>query len=265
MTALLKYGEVARTTIRSQWAYIWNQLLSNLFLVVILFVFAQLWKVTYAAQGTDLIDGYRLPEMLWYLVATEALITSLPRIQTVLEQEVRNGDLAIRLNKPYSYLAFHYAAFFGEGLLRFLTSLLVGGSTIYLLVGGFPYRWEATPLLLLLFITTQALNFCFSAAIGLAAFWVEDVTGLYLLLDRVKWMLGGMLLPLEVYPEAIRRVAEALPFRHMVGGPARLFVKFAWPEAGQLLLAQSLWLALFALACGLIYHLGVRRVDLNGG
>lgn len=261
----LKYAEVARTTLRSRWAYLWDQLLGTLFLAVIMFVFVQLWQVTYASSSAEQFGGYSLPEIIWYLVATESIIMSLPRIHATLEAEVKDGDLAVRLNKPYNYLLFHYSAFLGEGLLRLSTSLLMGGLTAYLLVGGFTFRWEALPVLLLVYLTTQALHFFYNGAIGLAAFWTEDVSGLYLLADRLKWILGGLLLPVEVYPDMARRVVEVLPFRHMLAGPARLFVKFTWVGAGQLLVSQVVWLAVFGSVCTLIYRLGVRRVDVNGG
>lgn len=261
----LKYAEVASITMRSAWAYVWNQLISSFFLVVIIFVFVQLWKVTYASQGQAVIDGFRLEEMIWYLVASEAIILSLPRVHAVLEQEVKDGDLALRLNKPYSYLAFHYASFLGEALLKLVTMLLVGGGTAYLLVGGFDFRWEGAPALLLIYLTTHALNFFYIASVGLMAFWVEEVIGLHLLFDRLKWILGGMLLPIEAYPEAAQRVVQYLPFQHMIGRPAHLFVKFNWMDTWALLQNQLVWLLLFGLLCQGIYRLGVRRVDLNGG
>jgi ABC-2 type transport system permease protein len=260
-----KYFEVARTNLRSRWAYLWDQVLSTIHLAFIMFVFVQLWKVTYASSSPEAFAGYSLPEVIWYLVGTEAIITSLPRIHSVLASEVKNGDLAIRLNKPYSYLLFHYSAFLGEGLVRLATSLAVGGLTAYLLVGGFAFRWEALPVLLLLYLSTTMLHFFYSGVIGLAAFWVEDVFGLYLLLDRLKWMLGGMLLPVELYPAAVRRVVEALPFQYMIAAPARLFVKFSWAGAAQLAMSQAVWLVVFGLVCTTVYRLGVRRVDVNGG
>jgi ABC-2 type transport system permease protein len=263
--ALLKYVEVGRTTVRSNWTYVWDQLLGSWFLAVVMFVFVQLWKTTYGAGGQAAIEGYTLKEMNWYLVATEGLILSFPRIHWVIEQEVKDGDLALRLNKPYSYLLFHYSAYIGGGLQKLLFTFGVGGLTAYLCVGGFPFRWALLPLYLLVYLITASLNFVFTAPIGLAAFWMEDVAGLFFIMDKLKWILGGLLLPPEVYPDRIRSLVEALPFRHMIAGPARLFVKFAWPDAVQLMQSQLLWLILFGLACFGIYRLGVRRVDVNGG
>lgn len=260
-----KYAAVAEVNLRSRLAYLWDQLISNLFLIIIIYVFVKLWQVTYAAQGSGTITGYTLPQMIWYLVATEAIIFSLPRTHATLEQEVREGDLALRLNKPYSYLLFHYSASLGEGLFRLFTGLLLGGLTAYLMVGGIPFSLSSVSALLIIYLLTQGLHFCYGAAIGLAAFWTEDITGLFFLFDRVKWILGGLLLPIEVFPAPVRAVAELLPFQHMLYGPARLFVKFSWDGAGRLAAAQALWLTVFAAVCAGLYRLGVRRVDINGG
>lgn len=265
MKKLAKYLEVARVALRSQVTYLWDLLLSTLFLVVIMFVFVQLWKVTYAATPSSAFAGYGLPQIIWYLVATESIVTSLPRIHSTIDGGVKNGDLALRLNKPYSYLLFHYSTFLSQGLLQLGLKLAVGGLTAYLLVGGFRFYWPGIPALLLIYLTTQAINFCYSAAVGLAAFWLEDITGLYFVVDRLKWILGGMLLPLELYPDSIRTVVERLPFRYMIAGPAHLFVYFNWAEAGRLLAAQGFWTVLFSLLCWLLYRMGVRRVDVNGG
>lgn len=262
---LLKYLEVARITLRSRFAYIWDQLLSTVQLALFMFVFVQLWKVTFAAEGGALISGYSFEEMIWYLVMTESIILSLPRIHATIEAEVKGGDLALRLNKPYNYLLFHYAAYLGEGLMRLVTLVLVGGTAVYWMIGGIDLQWRALPVFLVVYLVTQALHFCYSALMGLAAFWVEDVSGLYFIWDRVKWVMGGMLLPIEVFPDTVRRVAEALPFRYMIGGPARLFVKYEAAAALGLLQSQILWVAVFGGLCWVVYRLGVRRVDLHGG
>lgn len=261
-----KYVEVARVTARSQAAYLGSEALGASGALVILFIYAQLWRTTYSVAGQGgLIAGYSEAELLWYLAAAEAIVLSLPPIHAVIEAEVRHGDVAIRLGQPYSYLLFHYSAFVGLGLLRFAVTLAVGGALIWVLVGPPPQALSGAPALLALLASTQALHFCYGASIGLAAFWVEDVSGLFFLFDRLKWLLGGFLLPIELYPAAIRPLVDALPFRHMIAGPARLFVKFEWAAAAELALSQALWLGILGLLCRALYRAGVRRVDVHGG
>lgn len=263
MESWLKYVEVGRINLRAQWVYVWDQLLSGFHLIVLIFIFYRLWSVTFASNAA--VGDYTLPEMVWYILGTETIILSLPRIHSVLDAEVRSGDLALRLNKPYEYLLFHYSALLGEGLVRLVTTLLLGGVTAYLLVGGFSFQWQAIPALLLIYLLTQALHFCYNGMIGLTAFWTEDSAGVYFVMDRLKWIMGGFLLPIDLFPERLRPIAEALPFRDMIYAPARLFVKFSAAEFGILLMRQSAWVLLFGALIWSVYRLGVRKVDVNGG
>src|SRR2546425_407288 len=65
--------------------------------------------------------------------------------------------------------------------------------------------------------------------VGLCAFWLESTIGLALLYSRLTMLLGGMLMPLEVFPQRVQPVLRWLPFATVVYGPARMFVA---PEHG---------------------------------
>lgn len=260
----LKYAAVGATQVRSRWAYVGERLLSNLFLAVIIYVFVQLWRATYSGTGAS-IDGLTLPQMIWYFVATEAIQFSMPRVHSLIETEVRNGDLALRLNKPYQYLGFHVAAFLGDGVVQLAAALPVAAAVALLTVGPIAVPLYAIPVLLFVWVTTLLLHFAWAAMIGLCAFWLEDVSGVYLILDKFKWVMGGFMMPIALFPDWLQRIAGSLPFTYMFGEPARLMVQFSWAKVGALLSGQALWLVImFALLYG-VYRLGVRRVDSNGG
>ncbi len=264
---ILKYREVAWIGIRSRWVYIHEQLMSNLFLVIILFTFLQLWKTTYALGQKELIEGYSLKDMLWYLVFTEAIILSLPTLFNTISDEVKSGDIAIRLNKPYNYVLFHFFHNMGDNLIRFISVLSIGILTALVLVGS--VDMIVNPLSLLgsglIFMITFSLHFLFAFSIGLFSFWMEDVQGLFLVGDRMKWILGGMFLPLEIFPDLIASFAKWTPFPYMIYAPARLMLRFSWQEFWQVLSIQIIWLILFSLACGFLFKLGSRRLDVHGG
>ena len=50
--------------------------------------------MTYGQQ--TVIDGFTLPQMIWYLVIAETIILSMVPFHRVLEKEIREGDIAIR-------------------------------------------------------------------------------------------------------------------------------------------------------------------------
>lgn len=260
----MKYLQVILTTWRSRMAYFWDFVASSLFLVVILFVFVQLWRITLGKEGVA-IEGFTLEKMIWYYVATETIIMSLIPVHRHIEREIREGDVAIRLNKPYSYLLFHFSTTLAEGSFKALLLVLVGGTMTWYMVGPLSFDFSAIPALLVTYGVTMALNFSYAALIGLTAFWTEDVTGLFFVMDRLKWLLGGFLLPVTLFPEPLRSWAEVLPFQLMIYAPAKLAVEFTWSGWFDLLLRQGALLLVFAAATSLVYALGVRRLNLNGG
>ena len=79
-----------------------------------------------------------------------------------------------------------------------------------------------------------SIDFCLQALIGLAAFVSEDVSAYDWIYQKLLFILGGMLIPVDFFPAWLQKVAQALPFQYAMYGPARLFVE---PEAGQFLQA----------------------------
>ena len=55
--------------------------------------------------------GFSLRDIIWYLVITEIVALSTPRIAQTIDSEVRSGDVAYALARPYSYPAYHLASF----------------------------------------------------------------------------------------------------------------------------------------------------------
>jgi ABC-2 type transport system permease protein len=190
----------------------------------------------------------------------------MPRTYRDISNEVKNGEVAIRLLRPPSYLGTHAAIFFSSTLFRFGFALLIGGATTWWFVGPPPIAsWQVLVVLPLLLILTFALHFCIAAMVGLASFWVEDVTGIWFAIDKTKWILGGLLLPIEVFPSWLRQITDLLPFRHMLYGPAHLMLRFSWPEALSLFGQQAAWLAVFIGLLTMEYRSASRTIAVNGG
>lgn len=277
----LKLFVIARITIRSRLRYLWDLVGSTVFLAVVMFVFVRLWTVTYesnasatssaasaggAASGAaSLIAGFSLAQMIWYLVATETIIMSMLPIHRHIEREIKDGDVAIRLNKPYSFLGYHWSVFIGEGLLKAVILILVGGFVALVSVGPIGFHIASIPALIVTFIFTATLNFMYGALIGLMAFWTEDISGFYFIFDRMKWLLGGFLMPIAVFPDWLQQIAGWLPFSLMIYRPARMAVEFDWSGWADLSIRQLGLILVMGFISQGVYRLGVRRLDVNGG
>ena len=117
--ALRKYNAVLRVSVASSLAYVYEVLFRSLFLIVLMFVFGQLWKTTYTARGVSLLGGFSINDMIWYLAAAETIATSMPQLTRRIDEDVRSGRLAYLLGRPYNYVLYNFAQYLGERLVRF--------------------------------------------------------------------------------------------------------------------------------------------------
>ncbi|MBS1967374.1 MAG: ABC-2 family transporter protein [Chloroflexi bacterium SZAS-1] len=263
--ALRKYTWIGLTAARSNLAYLSEVAARTVFLAVILYIFLRLWQVTYGDTGATQLGGLTLPQMLWYLVMTETLTLSAPRVAPEIDQDVRTGALAVQLIRPLSYPLARLWSTLGERLVRFGLNLVVGAAIALLLVG--PIAFSAGGLLLFLLALPCAftLDFLGQFLIGMGAFWLEDTSGLLLIYSRITMILGGMLIPLELFPQAVQPWLRALPFSSIIYGPARMFVH---PDAAflrDLIVRQGLAIVVLSGAVALVYRAGIRRIHANGG
>ncbi|MBC8075592.1 MAG: ABC-2 family transporter protein [Chloroflexales bacterium] len=228
-------------------------------------MFLQLWRVTFGETGAERLGGLTLPQMLWYLAITEAIILSGPRVASEVDQDVRTGALAVQLIRPLDYPLARLWTTMGERLVRFGLNASVGALIALLFVGPVPLGFLTLLLFPWALLAAFVLDFLATFLIGLCAFWLEDTSGLLLLYRRGVMLLGGMLLPLELFPQWAQPLLQALPFASIVYGPARMF---ALPDAGffmGLIVRQGIAIAALTVAVALVYRAGIGRIHANGG
>ncbi len=259
-----KYWAIFQTQLLNSLAYPLDLAGRSLSIVLFLWIFVQLWRATYRATGQQAIAGLTLRETLWYLMLAETVYLSKPRLAGTVAQAVREGSIAYQLNKPYSFLLYHLSAGLGDCVLRLGFGALMGGAVVWLSVGP-PPDPRGWPLVLLAVAGAWLIDFCLEAMIGLAAFVMEDTVALEWIYQKVTFVLGGLLIPLDFYPRWLRSIAQALPFAYTVYGPARLFVQTGLGAFVALVARQGMWLAVGALCLAFLYGRGVARLTINGG
>lgn len=78
-------------------------------------------------------------------------------------------------------------------------------------------------------------------------------------------VLGGMLIPIELFPEYMQPYLKALPFASIVYGPARMFVD---PDPAQLTVLlgnQLMGIFVFSIFVYAVYKIAAGRIFANGG
>ena len=232
-----------------------------LFFTLILGVFSAVWRAV-AETG---VSAQRDPrEMLWYLALTEWVVMSAPMVQFEIEEDIRRGDVAYQIARPASWLGARFAHGLGALAVRAPMLLLVACAAAWILVG--PPRQPAGLAVAICFGLVAAIVMTlFHVAIGVVAFWLGDVAPAYWIWQKLLFVLGGLLLPLQFYPELIVRVARLTPFPAFLAGPASLATDEPLMHPGTLALTIAAWALVGGSIARAAFGRAVRRLHVNGG
>jgi viologen exporter family transport system permease protein len=231
------------------------------FFAVILGVFSSLWRAV-AEAGMPVAGDPK--SLVWYLAATEWILLSAPPIHVEIQEAIRRGDVVCRLGHPVSFVAAEFAR--GLGLLAVRAPFL--GLTAFLCAFAFT-RW-IPPLNALLTVVpfgfaASALITALYLGIGLLAFWLQDVSPVYWVWQKLMFVLGGLMLPLDVYPEFIQRAAVFTPFPSLLAAPASFVLGTSLVTAAVLARNLILWGGATAFAVSWMFRRVVSTVTINGG
>jgi ABC-2 type transport system permease protein len=259
-----KYWYIFETQVINSLAYPGELVGRSLMMIPFMWIFYQLWKVTFAAAGTDSLNGLTLQNTIWYLMMAETIELARPPLARSIAENVRDGSIAYMLNKPYDFMLYQFSNSMGETVFRAFTNMLVGGAIVWWLAGPppDPRNW---PLALVAVVGAWVLHFCVNAMIGLAAFVTEDVAPFVWMFQKLAFIFGGLMIPIDFYPQWLQTLSRLLPFSSMIYGPARLFVK---PDAAlyvQILGLQFAWIAGLLILLTLAYRRGLAYLAVNGG
>lgn len=256
----LAFARVAFREARTERGELW---LRSLMYGVLLFVFAQLWRAL--EEGSAGALGHSAERVIWYLVATEWVMFSVPPVHLELEQQVRRGDVAYALVRPASYLGSLYAQALGRLALRAPVLALVGAVLGLSLAPGATPEPSVLLSAAALLVLGQLVLLSIYVAIGVLAFWMDDIVPVYWVSQKLSFVLGGLMLPLDAYPEGLRRAAALTPFPSILYEPASTLLAGSAERFGANALTALAWLVLIVLLTTLALARAARRTTLNGG
>jgi ABC-2 type transport system permease protein len=224
-----------------------------------------LWGAIYAESGRTEVAGWSREGMVLYSIAT-ILLGTLVRGREfgggAMSQEIYEGTLSRYLVYPVPYLGFKYAQQAGGMSPALVNLALFGVATV--LVLPVPPDVPITPLSVAMGLTAVAvanlLHFLLSWPIQAVAFWADNVWSLAVAQRLVTGLLGGAMLPLSAFPEAVQGVLAPLPFRYLFGFPAEALLGrvsvAGWLEG---LAVAGAWCVAFALLGRAVWRRGSLR------
>ncbi|MBA2624877.1 MAG: ABC-2 family transporter protein [Acidimicrobiia bacterium] len=180
-----------------------------------------------------------------------------------LPDSVRSGDFVAELTRPGDpfgrLLAFDLGRATNLALLRSTLPLVGAALLLDLRLPTTAGGWALT---LVSFALAAVVGFEVRFLLGAAAFWTPDYRGVFSLVFPPLWLLSGFLIPVELFPGALRTVAEASPLTAMLTAPVRVVTG---ADVGGALTAQLVWCVLLLAACRAVMGLAQRRLVVHGG
>ncbi len=225
-----------------------------------------LYAYVFELKG-GVVNGVTFPMVAWSMFLYFSFYVLRPsNISRNIAQDVQTGNIEVLFSKPISYLAYRVWWQIGLGLYPFLVITILGTLVLGAIV-GYPETMTIgifIPTLLLVFLGGTALMLLTYMIVGLLAFWMEDVTPIFWMVDKTVMILGGSYLPIALFPDFMYKLAIYSPFG------ASNFVTHTVYESWQsvwfnLVMIQAGWILVLGLVVIIMFRHAREKVFVNGG
>jgi ABC-2 type transport system permease protein len=188
-----------------------------------------------------------------------------------VEQMITSGNVVYELLRPVHLYLF----WFSRVLASRIVPVLLRAGPLLLIVSfatfdGRPWiHWPDWPGLACAAVSLAATTLL-SSAMGLimtiAMFWTMAGFGVNRVVWAAAYLLGGLIIPVPLFPDSWQAVMNFLPFRGLADVPFRFFVGSLPPSALPAMLVHQLgWtLAIGALGHWMLWR-GLKRMVVQGG
>lgn len=236
-----------------------------MFFIFIMFIYLMLWKNIYGQKG-KLVGTLTMNQMIWYLIITELVTLSRTNLHIQINDDVKSGNIAYLLNKPYNYVIYCFFYFIGEIGIKLIINGAIGIAIGFIFVGGLEnFRLVQVPFILLSLLAGCCLNFFIYITLALTSFWFEDNNAFFWIYSKLIFTLGGMLMPIELFPKWLQNASHYMPFAYVTYVPGKLTADFSLANFCNGFSVQVLYLFIFMLLAMVLYRKGVKNLNVNGG
>jgi ABC-2 type transport system permease protein len=220
-----------------------------------------------AAARSGPIAGYSQSGFTaYYLCALLVRLMTGAWVVWELTMEIRQGTFALRLLRPMNPLWQMSAENLAAIPMRGIVALPVIGILLWFARGQLshdPLHWV---LLVPALLGAWLLYFLVQAIIGTLALRFESASSLFEAWLGFSNILSGYLIPLDLFPRAVRSLSLALPFRFQLSYPIELMLgRWSRGEALELLAAQWAYVAVFFVLTRVAWRSGLRHYAAYGG
>lgn len=202
--------------------------------------------------------------VVWYMTITELVAIAVWTQYREVREEVLSHQIAGRFVLPLSYHRIKAGEWLGRTSRSMIEFSLLGTLVAWLLTGGFSPGLASLPLLAVsLFLSVIIFN-NIHMMIGLTEVWGAHSRPAFLIMQKLLFLLGGLLIPLDIYPQWLQKIAWATPFPAILYGPGSFAFGKSGSEVIGLLSLQVFWAFATLGAASLVYLAARNKIGRDG-
>lgn len=229
--------------------------------LIVFLLYAYIFKL-----NGGVINGVDYKTTMWSMfIYFCIMILNIRRLDNIIMNEVKSGNVEMFMNKPTNYLLISFMRVIGQGIFSFLFISILG-SIIMALFVGIPNL--NLPIFIPTFIITlflgQILGLLVYGIIGLMAFFIQDVRPIHWIVDKFVMILGGSYLPISMFPNFMKVIAYASPFGAINFASSTVYDSWNEEFITRILL-QFMWIIIFGILMNYIYKKSKEKAMINGG
>ncbi len=231
--------------------------------LVLIGVFASIFSVT-PFDELEGVSAINRASMIWYVTVTELVIFIVGYRYIEVREEILGGQVGGLITRPLPYWLMKFAEWTGRSLAQAMVLAPVGFLAAALITGRWP--WTPWHLLVLAVAVTGAVLLMLMAhfMVGLLELWGPNARPAHWINQKFTFLLGGLILPLAIYPQGLREVALLTPYAAMLHGPASLVFGPSLRETTTMLALLAVWLGIVGLAVLWLYQRALDRIGRSG-
>lgn len=240
---VILYLEFMRISFMNIMAYRMRYVVGVFTYLVYVSVYWFLWEAAYT--GRDSIAGMSLGQMTTYVaVAWIARTFYHSDVDWDIHGKVSSGNIALDLIRPIDFQLMHFFTCIGEAIFRLVLFALPAGIVICSI---YPVNAAHSFNDLLFFVLATFLAFIINFEItfitGLLAFKTQSVLGIMRAKYVAQQVLTGLIVPISLFPELLRKIIYLTPFPYIANVPLDIYLgKMDFSHIQHALLVQIIWI-----------------------
>jgi ABC-2 type transport system permease protein len=276
LASLRKYVNIFRVSLIERTAYRGDFLLGTILRFFPVVTTILLWKAVFAGTeqpGTEprRVAGYTENRMIAYLllIHISRMFSSMPGLSATISRDIREGTIKKYLLQPLDMIGY-LLCYRAAHKVAYITTSAGPYAVLFLICSDYFVGLWPDPLTLLAYVASLLLafviGFFFEASMGMAGFWILEVTSLLWVVNTINYFVSGQMFPLDLLGPPWDTVLKWLPFQYLAYFPVVVFLREVQGRAlVEGLLMELAWAVILIALSRWMFARGLRRYSAYGG